>query len=180
MQGSPSYPIGKFEAPVHFDASTRAHAVDAIEKAPAQLRRAVEGLTDAQLDTAYRDGGWTVRQVVHHVADSHVNAYVRYKLALTEDEPTVKTYEEALWAEIPEARTAPVEMSLRLLDALHARWTAALRGTPPEAFRRTYRHPEHGLVTLDYLVALYAWHGRHHAAQVESLRHREGWSAAAR
>ncbi|MEK6570441.1 MAG: YfiT family bacillithiol transferase, partial [Bacteroidota bacterium] len=143
--------------------------------APANLRGAVRGLSDRQLDTPYRPGGWTVRQVVHHVPDSHLNAYIRFKLALTENEPTIKPYEQQLWAELPDARTGPIEMSLALLEALHKRWVLLLQSLNPSDFNRTFRHPELGLMTLDRTLALYAWHGRHHVAHITSLRERMGW-----
>jgi uncharacterized damage-inducible protein DinB len=171
----PRYPIGRFAAPDRVDATLRTAFVDQIAAAPAALRGAVAGLSERQLDTPYRDGGWTVRQLVHHVPDSHLNAYTRFKLALTEDEPLVKTYEEARWAELPEARVADVALSLALLDALHARWVTAMRVLPREAFARTLRHPDLGVMSVDLLLALYAWHGRHHVAHVTALRARMGW-----
>lgn len=169
----PRYPIGHWAAP---DArpETAARLIDAIADAPGRLRDAVEGLDDAQLDTPYRDGGWTVRQVVHHVADSHANAYVRVKLALTGDAPTIAPYDEARWAELPDARL-PIEVSLALLDALHARWVALLRALGPATLERPYRHPEQGLVPVRTALAIYAWHGAHHAAHVLALRERMGW-----
>jgi uncharacterized damage-inducible protein DinB len=139
------------------------------------LRQAVAGLDEAQLDTAYRPGGWSVRQVVHHVPDSHLNAYVRIKLALTEEEPTIRPYLEARWAELPEARSAPVEVSLTLLDGLHQRWALALKELAPDAWQRTLVHPESGRQTIAQLTALYAWHGRHHVAHITALRQRHGW-----
>jgi hypothetical protein len=155
----------------------RAACVTRIAAAPAALRAAVAGLSDAQLDTPYRPGGWTVRQVVHHVPDSHLNAYVRIRLALTEDTPTIKPYEEARWAELPDARSLPVEASLTLLEALHARWVTLLGGLGAADGARRLRHPEHGrLMTVDELIAMYAWHGEHHVAHVTSLRARNGWS----
>ncbi|OFW21585.1 MAG: metal-dependent hydrolase [Acidobacteria bacterium RIFCSPLOWO2_02_FULL_65_29] len=161
------FPIGKFHRPlVPLEAGARAAHVDEIDRMPASLRSLVAGLTDAQLDTPYRAGGWTVRQVVHHVPESHMNAYVRFKLAVTEDTPLIKTYEEALWAELPDARTAPIGMSLDLLDALHRRWVTFLRALPDAAFQKAYKHPELGVVTLDTALALYAWHGKHHVAHV--------------
>jgi uncharacterized damage-inducible protein DinB len=149
--------------------------VDQIAALPAELRSAVTTLDDTQLGTPYREGGWTVRQVVHHVPDSHVNAYTRFKLALTEDVPTIKTYEEAQWAELPEARSAPIGVSLALLDALHQRWVLLLRVLAPAQFARAFRHPDLGVMTLDQQIALYAWHGRHHLAHITSLRTRMGW-----
>ncbi len=142
---------------------------------PVKLRRAIEGLSDEQLEAPYREGGWTVRQVVHHVADSHMNTYIRSKLALTERVPTVKPYDEARWAEIEDGRGAPLDLSLRLLDALHARWVILLRSLGNKDFIREYQHPEAGLVTLEKTVAIYAWHGAHHTAHITSLRERRGW-----
>ncbi|MDX1546844.1 MAG: bacillithiol transferase BstA [Rhodothermales bacterium] len=170
------YPVGRFERPEEPVTPAQRRAwIGALEAAPAQLRAAAEGLTDAQLDTPYRPGGWTVRQVIHHVPDSHLNAYVRCKWALTEDAPAIKTYDEKAWAEQPEARTGPIAPSLALLEALHTRWVAALHALPADAFQRTIRHPEWGSISLDALLALYAWHGRHHVAHITALRAREGW-----
>jgi hypothetical protein len=149
-----------------------------IEATPARLRAAVEGLTEAQLETPYRPGGWTVRQVVHHFADSHLNAYIRFRLALTEKAPTIKPYDQELWAQLPDARTAPVEISLKLLETLHARWVMLLKTLKPEDFARALMHPELGRVTLEKYLAMYAWHGRHHVAHINGLRERSGWRAA--
>ncbi len=169
------YPIGRLEMPAAITPAMRAQFIREIEAAPANLRGAVAGLTDAQLDTPYRDGGWTVRQVVHHVPDSHLNAYVRVKLALTEDEPTIKPYNEQRWSELGDALRAPVEMSLALLETVHRRWVECLRGMPADAFARTFRHPERGVMSIDQLLALYAWHGTHHVAHITGLRERKGW-----
>lgn len=149
--------------------------IDDIAAVPTRMRDAVTGLTPAQLDTPYRDGGWTVRQVVHHLPDSHLNAYVRFKLGLTEDAPAIKTYEEKDWAKTPEVATTPVETSLTMLEALHVRWVALLRAMTPRDFARTIKHPEWGTPSLDAMLALYAWHGRHHTAHVTALRDRMGW-----
>jgi hypothetical protein len=150
--------------------------IEQIAATPGKLRIAVAGLDRAQLDTPYREGGWTVRQVIHHVPDSHLNAYVRLKLALTEDGPVIRPYDEALWAALEDSRQTPVEVSLTLLDSLHARWVTLLRSLGADDFRRTLRHPDHsGILTVDWLTALYAWHGRHHVAHVTSLRERLGW-----
>lgn len=169
------YPTGTW-APLPADTppETLAALLDQIAAAPAALRAAVDGLSDAQLDTPYRDGGWTVRQVVHHVADSHMQAYARTKKALTEDAPTIMPYNEARWAELPDARL-PIEPSLALLDALHRRWDVVWRSLGPEDFARTYQHPEMGEVPLRTVAALYAWHGAHHVAHVTGLRERMGW-----
>ena len=169
------YPIGRFEPVTSLAPAQRVTCIDQIAAAPDGLRRAVTGLDDRQLDTPYRPGGWTVRQVVHHVPDSHLNAYTRFKLACTEDSPTIKTYEEARWAELPEARTAPIDVSLDLLTALHRRWVLFLRLLGPDDFARTVRHPEWGRPTVDFLLAQYAWHGRHHTAHITALRDRMGW-----
>jgi hypothetical protein len=171
------YPIGPFRFDGETNPSRRAQRIGEIAAAPAHLRSAVDGLSVAQLDTPYRPGGWTVRQVVHHVPDSHLNAYTRIKLALTEEEPTIKPYEEARWAELPDARTGPVEPSLVLLESLHERWLLLLRQLGPADFERRFRHPEHGRIfVLDEVIALYAWHGRHHVAHITGLRRRMGWS----
>ena len=170
------YPIGKFEFPAAVSADDRQLFVEQIAETPANLRAALENLNQEQLDTPYRPGGWTVRQVVHHVPDSHINSYVRFRLALTEDNPAIKGYEEARWAELPDARTGPVDMSLALLDALHVRWTTLLRSLSEQDLKRTFQHSELGSVRLDQVIALYAWHGRHHVAHVTALRKRMGWS----
>src|SRR5436305_11869718 len=162
------FPVGKFE----YTPGPREPLIAQIAETPANLRSAIAGLSEMQLDTPYRPEGWTVRQLVHHMPDSHMNSYVRVRLALTEQEPTITTYEEQLWAELPDARSAPVETSLVLLDALHERWVTLLRSLQPADFDRTYRHPALGLMTLDQNVALYAWHGRHHVAHVTRLRER--------
>jgi hypothetical protein len=170
------YPIGRFLDPATCTAASRAAALDDLAAAPARLREAVAGLDEARLDTPYRDGGWTARQVVHHVADSHLNAYCRHKLAWAEERPTIRPYDESVWAESAEARTAPVELSLELLAALHRRWVAFLRALPAEAFAREFFHPgAQRWMSLDWSVAMYAWHGRHHAAHVTSLRAARGW-----
>jgi hypothetical protein len=172
----PRYPIGKFEwSGGEATAQERAVRIAQIEECPAGLRAAVHHLDDAQLDTPYRDGGWTVRQVVHHVPDSHMNAYVRFKLGLTEDTPTIKPYEENSWAQLPDSRTAPIGVSLDLLENVHARWVIVLRAMRASDFARTIKHPESGVQTLDRVLALYAWHGRHHIAHVTSLREKRGW-----
>lgn len=171
----PRYPIGPFAAPSTFTPADRASAIRTLAELPARLRLACAGLTDRQLDTPYRPGGWTVRQVVHHTADSHVNAYIRLKFALAEANPTIKPYDEAVWAEMLDARTAPVSLSLDLLEALHARLVLLLGGLPADAFARTLFHPERGAMSIDDYLALYDWHSRHHTAHVTALRAREGW-----
>jgi hypothetical protein len=170
------YPVGPFQRKDTLTPDERRSMIDTIAAAPARMREAVAGLSEQQLDTPYREGGWTVRQVVHHVPDSHLNAYCRLKLALTENEPTIRPYDEALWAQLDDVRTTPVEVSLTLLESLHARWVGLLRSLKDDDFRRTFRHPEHaGTPTIDWLVALYEWHGRHHVAHITSLRERMSW-----
>jgi len=170
-----SYPIGKF----HFDGllteEQKKKSLDDIAQAPAILRSVVTGLSDAQLDTPYRPGGWTVRQVVHHVPDSHMNAYIRFKLALTEDEPTIKPYEQQLWADLSDSKSTPIEVSLTLLDSLHDRWVRLMQSLTPRDWKLTFRHPELGVVSLEKNLALYAWHGRHHVAHITELKKRNGW-----
>jgi uncharacterized damage-inducible protein DinB len=172
----PRYPAGKFENPKDVTPALRSKAVEEIAATPAKLRAAVNGLNDGQVDTPYREGGWTVRQVVHHLADSHMNAYIRWRLALTETEPTIKPYEEAAWANLEDAAHAPAEVSLRLLEPLHERWVRMLRSVKAEEFARTFRHPEHGVRTLDWMLFLYAWHGRHHTAHITELKKLKGWT----
>jgi hypothetical protein len=167
------FPIGRYRPPKFIDAGQRSTWMAEIEALPRNLRQAIAGLDDAQLDTPYRPGGWTIRQVVHHYPDSHLNSYTRFRLALTENSPTIKPYEEAAWAELVDAKTAPVELSLSLLDALHARWTILLRSLSDQDFARTFNHPERGEVRLDWNLGLYAWHSRHHVAHITQAR--EGW-----
>ncbi|HZR31657.1 MAG TPA: putative metal-dependent hydrolase [Terriglobales bacterium] len=170
------YPIGKFVPPKSILPEERERLLDQIEEAPANLRAAVKGLSEQQLDTPYRPDGWTVRQVLHHVPDSHMNAFIRFKLALTEDEPTIKPYHEELWANLGDVRGTPPEVSLVLLESLQQRWNCLLRSLKPADWKRTFRHPELGLMDLDTTLAMYAWHGRHHTAHVTSLRARKGWN----
>ena len=169
------FPIGRFEEDPQPSRSKHKGWIDQIGRVPGELRALVQDLSERQLDTPYRPEGWTVRQVVHHLADSHLNAYVRTKLALTEREPTIKPYDQASWAELPDASTAPIESSMSLLEALHARWVSALRAMDGEAFKRTLIHPEQGLITVSRIVQSYAWHGRHHIAHLNTLRDRMGW-----
>ena len=169
------YPIGPYVSKAALTPGERTGAIADIAALPQKLSDAVAGLSREQLDTPYRPGGWTVRQVVHHVPDSHMNAYVRFKLALTEIEPTIKPYDEALWANLADTRDTPVEVSLALTGALHHRWEILLRSIRPEGFARRLKHPERGTMTLDDMVSHYAWHSRHHVAHITSLRHREGW-----
>jgi len=170
-----SYPIGKFERPQNVTSEMRAGFIENIAAAPARFRAAVQGWNDRQLDTAYRPGGWTVRQVIHHVADSHINSYCRFRLALTEQNPSVKGYDEKVWAELPDAKSLPVDVSLALLDNLHARWVVLLRSLSDDDFARTFHHSELGSVRLDTNLALYSWHCRHHEAHITRLRERMGW-----
>ena len=175
MTADLSYPVGRFDVRAPVPPEQVPGWIREIADTPARLRAAVQGLSPEQLDTPYRPGGWTVRQVVHHLPDSHVNAYTRFKLALTEDEPTIKPYDEAAWAELEDTRSTPPAVSLALLDALHDRWVRLLRSLGPEDFARTLRHPEMGTIRVDALVGMYAWHGRHHVAHVTGLRERMGW-----
>jgi uncharacterized damage-inducible protein DinB len=169
------YPIGKFQPPEKVSDQDRQAFIQQIEEAPASLWSAVAGLSEEQLDTPYRDGGWTVRQVVHHLADSHMNAFVRFKLAMTEEQPTVKTYNQQRWAELPDARTTPAVVSLNLFDSLHKRFVTLLRSMSAADFARTMKHPEMGVVPLVQYLGLYAWHGRHHVAHITGLRERKAW-----
>jgi hypothetical protein len=162
------YPVGRFaRVQPPLDGASRSRHIDTIEQAPARFRGLVAALSDAKLETPYRPGGWTIRQVTHHVPDSHMNAYIRMKLAITEDAPAIKAYEEQLWAELPDGKSGPVEVSLVLLEALHHRWVMFLRALKDAEFARVYVHPELGPVTLDEGIALYAWHCRHHGAHIE-------------
>lgn len=170
------YPVGKFQRPQSLTDAQRSTAIDAIAAMPAKLRAAVRGLNESQLDTPYRPDGWTVRQVVHHVPDSHANAYTRFKLALTEDVPTIKPYDENAWAKLDDVRSTPIETSLVLLESLHDRWVRLLRSIAPADFDRQLSHPENGVMNLHQLLALYAWHGDHHVAHVANLRARSGWA----
>jgi hypothetical protein len=167
------YPIGRF-TPTAPSAEARIAQINALRELPAALRESIAGLNDAQLDTPYRDGGWTVRQVVHHLGDSHANAYVRFKLALTEDWPTIKPYAEAAWAKLPDS-SLPLENSLIFLQSLHARWAGLLDAISESDYQRGYVHPESGRQTLATALAIYAWHGRHHTAHITGLRQRQGW-----
>jgi len=169
------FPLGKFAGGDTFTQSEVHEFVQDIARLPGLLRQAVQGLTSAQLDTPYRPGGWTVRQVVHHLADSHMNSYIRFRLALTEDNPVIKPYEEQLWAELPDARQEPVEVSLALLEALHQRWVSLLKTLSENDWLRTFTHPVSGKTTIAKAAGLYAWHGRHHLAHITNLRQLHKW-----
>ena len=176
MTPDPRYPIGEFSLPQSIAPAQRRLWIAEIAEAPAKLRAALANLTPAQLDTPYRDGGWSVRQVAHHLPDSHMNAYVRFKLALTEDLPVVKPYDEAAWAKLADVALTPVQTSLAMLEALHDRWVRLLGTLDDAAFARAFRHPERGLMRLDQNLAMYAWHGRHHVAHITTLRERMRWA----
>jgi len=171
----PRFPIGKFSFPQSVTPQQREQWIGEIAATPQKLRASIAGLSQAQLDTPYRDGGWTVRQVIHHVPESHMNAYIRFKLALTEDNPVVKPYDESAWGKLPDIPGTPLETSLALLDALHDRFVRVLRLIEGPQWQRTFRHPEIGLVKLEGNLALYAWHGQHHTAHITSLRDRMKW-----
>jgi hypothetical protein len=170
------YPVGPFDAAAEVPHTARVTLIDSIAATPGHLREAVAGLTDAQLDTPYRDGGWTVRQVVHHLPDSHLNAYTRFRLALTEDGPTIRPYNEARWADLDDAAHAPVAISLDLLDALHRRWVLLLRTLTADDYQRPLHHPDNGAMTVGTLLRMYEWHGRHHVAHITGLRGRMKWT----
>lgn len=169
------FPIGRFEQDSQPTRSKHKGWIDHIGRVPGELRSLVQDLSERQLDTPYRPEGWTVRQIVHHLADSHLNAYMRTKLSLTEEAPTIKLYDQTSWAELPDAIDAPIESSMSLLEALHSRWVLALRAMGEENFQRTMIHPEEGTITISWLVQSYAWHGRHHIAHINALRDKMGW-----
>ncbi len=175
MSDTLRFPIGRFTPPAKGDYAERVEWIRAIAELPAELEQAVAGLSDEHLDTPYRPDGWTIRQVVHHIADSHMNSYVRFRLAVTEDTPTIKPYAEARWAELKDARNAPLEPSMAILRGLHDRWVLFLRTLDEAELNKSYNHPESGPFELGRAIALYAWHGRHHVAHITSLREREGW-----
>lgn len=169
------YPVGDFGIDPQVTVSKRQRWLQDMAEMPQRLNAAVSGLDERQLSTAYRAGGWTPRQVVHHLADAHMNGFVRFKLALTEDQPPIKTYEEHMWADTADGRDAPVDASLRLLSALHERWMILLASLSEPQFARAFSHPQRGLMTIDKAIQLYAWHGIHHTAHITGLRDREGW-----
>ena len=168
------FPVGRFSAPATSIPSIRSAHIQTIRHLPQRLRAAVAGLSETQIDTPYRDGGWTVRQLVHHVADSHANSFIRFKLALTEDWPTIKPYDEATWANLADSKL-PIEDSLVMLDVLHARWVALLESLTEDDFHKGYVHPQSGRQNLATALAVYEWHSRHHTAHVTRLRARMGW-----
>src|SRR5579871_3862943 len=170
------FPIGKFSAPAEVSTADRKQFIEQLKAAPARIRAAVAGLDNRQLDTPYRPGGWTVRQVVHHLPDSHMNSYIRFRWALTEDAPVIKSYHEDRWAELFDARSGSIAASLELLEALHARWVVLLESLGEADWKRSYVHPENGPRNLEQTLVLYAWHGRHHEAHITALRARMGWA----
>ena len=169
------FPIGRFSPPAMSLPGVRAAHIQTLRRLPERLRTATKDLTDHQLDTPYREGGWTVRQVVHHVADSHANCYIRFKLALTEDWPTVKPYDEKAWANLADSRWLPIDVSLAMIESLHGRWVGLLESLSDEDFVKGYEHPEQGRQNLAKVLALYDWHSRHHTAHITHLRQRMGW-----
>jgi hypothetical protein len=170
------FPIGKFDRTKGPNTpEERKKLIDTIAELPERLKQAVTGLNGKQLETPYREGGWTVRQVTHHLADSHINAYIRYKLALTEDNPTIKPYKEAAWADLSDSRVTPIDVSLALVENLHARWVVLLRSLKPEDWKRNVTHPESGVMSLDFMLGMYAWHGAHHLAHITELCKRNHW-----
>jgi len=171
----PRYPVGKLQVPANITPDARKQMMDEIATAPAKFRAAFKGLNEAQLDTPYREGGWTLRQVAHHVPDSHLNAYCRLKFALTDNKPTIKPYDESLCANLADTRDTPIETSLALLENLHVRWDRLWRPLKTEDFTRPIIHPEHGEKNIDWLLCVYSWHGRHHTAHVTTLRQQKGW-----
>lgn len=171
----PRYPIGKFAPKPRLTPEERTVLVHQIAELPDQLVKAVARLTEDQLNTPYRDGGWTVRQVVHHLADSHMNAFIRFRLAVTEENPTVKPYNEKRWADLFDTKTAPIDLSISIVESLHARWVMMLESFNATDFLRPLQHPESGPMDIDRLLQLYAWHGRHHVAHVTELRKAKGW-----
>ncbi|WP_020527727.1 YfiT family bacillithiol transferase [Flexithrix dorotheae] len=169
------YPIGQYQYPGGYNDQERKALIAEIEDTPKKLYEAVAGLSEKQLDTPYRIGGWSVRQVVHHLPDSHLNSFARFKLALTEDCPQIKAYNEAAWATLCDYKETPLETSLKLLECLHQRWVILLRSLQEDDFKKRFYHPENGTVSLDYNLGLYAWHGKHHIAHITSLRERMKW-----
>ncbi|MFN3267238.1 MAG: YfiT family bacillithiol transferase [Deinococcales bacterium] len=175
MKTDPRFPIGKFNKQASYSAAERTANLEVIRQTPAHLKAALEGLSDSQLETPYREGGWTLRQVAHHIPDSHMNAYIRCKLALTENNPTIKPYDQEAWALLSDTKSVPLEVSVQLLSMLHLRWVALFESFTEADWQRTYNHPVGGLTTLEQMLALYAWHGAHHVAHITTLRQNKGW-----
>jgi hypothetical protein len=175
MNQDPRYPIGRFDRNITVTKDMRREFINTIASLPVQLRKEVEKLTQQQLDTPYREGGWTVRQVIHHIPDSHLNAYIRFKLALTEDNPAIKTYKENLWAELMDTVQTPIEIPLTLLESLHIKWVVLLNSMTDEQFERTCFHPDWKEIRLSKMLALYAWHSKHHLAHITELKTRMKW-----
>lgn len=169
------YPIGRFSAPASSMPGIRLANIHTLKMLPQRLRQAIDGLSEEQLDTPYREGGWTVRQVVHHIADSHANAFIRFKLSLTEEWPSIKPYDQAAWAELVDSKTQPLESSLAIIDGLHARWAVLLEAMDGEDYHKGFEHPEHGRLTLAKALAMYDWHSRHHVAHITNLRLSRDW-----
>jgi hypothetical protein len=175
MMSNVRYPIGPFKTEDIITPEKRKQYVDQLAQTPEKLRGIVGGLSPAQLDTPYRPDGWTIRQVIHHLADSHTNAYIRFKMALTEDTPTVKSYDQALWAELEDSRTASVEDSLSLFEGLYRRWAFLLKSLSAESFARKLNHPDAGIISLDRYLGMCVWHGHHHIAHIQELRQKMNW-----
>lgn len=175
MEIDPRYPIGKFDRSLIVSKTMRSEFIRTLQSLPQELKNEVINLSDSQLDTPYRKDGWTIRQVVHHIPDSHTNVYIRFKLALTEDNPKIKTYKENLWAELPDTFITPVETSINLLEALHRRWVNLLNSMSDDQFEKTFQHPEWGSISLDKTLALYAWHSKHHLAHITELKKKMNW-----
>lgn len=171
----PRYPIGPFTPDADPTPESRGKHIEQIAALPAKMRQALSGLSPEQLETPYREGGWTLRQVAHHVPDSHMNAYIRFKLALTENVPTIKPYEEGAWARLRDTEVTSVEVSMNLLEALHIRWVNLLQAMKPDDFQRKFNHPESGVHNVDWLLGLYSWHGNHHLAHITTTRERMKW-----
>jgi uncharacterized damage-inducible protein DinB len=168
------YPVGEFDKNIEITPEKRSEFIEIIKDLPKKMAQAVEGLSDEQLDTPYRPEGWTLRQTVHHVADSHINSVCRFKLAMTEENPTIRPYFEDRWAELSDSKM-PVDVSLKILEGIHRRWAVLLESLTDEDFQKTLIHPESGEFTIEKLLALYAWHSRHHTAHITKLRERRGW-----
>jgi uncharacterized damage-inducible protein DinB len=171
----PRYPIGEFKRQPDYSPEARLELIERLKTAPSSLRRAIQDLSDAQLETPYREGSWTVRQVAHHIPDSHLNAYTRVKLALTEDRPIIKPYDEEAWAQLEDTKRVPLEVSVALLEAVHTRWIAIFQSLSESQWKLEYLHPVNGAMSLEATLASYVWHGEHHIAQITALCQRQGW-----